>query len=82
MTFSDLYAELGTIIAGKKPGRESDDEIIIFDSTGTALQDVASATIIYEKAMASGAGKILDFSDSKERNEKNIDTLKSWFPFR
>ena len=36
---------------GLKNGRESDDEIIIFDSTGTALQDVAAAAIVYERAL-------------------------------
>jgi alanine dehydrogenase len=53
---SDVYAELGEIVAGKKPGRESNDEIIIFDSTGMALQDVAAAAIVYERAQKQGAG--------------------------
>ena len=50
MNRDQVYAELGDIIAGKKKGRVSSDEIIIFDSTGTALQDVAAAAIVYEKA--------------------------------
>ena len=62
MTSAGVYAELGEIISGKKPGRISDDEIIIFDSTGTALQDVASAAIVYEKAIANNMGTNLDFS--------------------
>ena len=41
---------------GRKPGRESDEEIIVFDSTGTALQDAAAAAVVYEKAIRSGAG--------------------------
>ncbi len=45
-----MHAELGEIVAGKKPGRESDEEITIFDSTGMALQDVAAAAFLYEKA--------------------------------
>ena len=44
-----VYAELGEIVARKKPGRLSDDEIIIFDSTGTALQDVAAAAMVYDR---------------------------------
>lgn len=52
----NVHAELGEIVAGSKPGRESDSEIIVFDSTGTALQDVAAAAVVYEKAVASGAG--------------------------
>jgi ornithine cyclodeaminase/alanine dehydrogenase len=48
---ADVHAELGEVISGIKKGRTSKDEIIIFDSTGTALQDVAAAAIVYEKAM-------------------------------
>ena len=63
VTISDVYAELGEIIAGKKEGRISGSEIIIFDSTGTALQDVAAAAIVYEKAISCGIGKKLNFSE-------------------
>lgn len=56
VTRDHVHAELGEIIAGRKAGRTSDDEVIVFDSTGTALQDVASAVIVYEKAMLSGIG--------------------------
>ena len=52
----DIYAELGEIIVGKKPGRLSDDEITIFDSTGLAIQDLATATLVYKKAKASNLG--------------------------
>jgi alanine dehydrogenase len=51
MTRDDVRAELGEVVAGKKPGRLRDDEIVIFDSTGTALQDVAAAAAVYEKAI-------------------------------
>lgn len=54
------YAELGEIVAGVKAGRESEDETIVFDSTGMALQDVAAAAIVYERAVAAGRG--VDFS--------------------
>jgi alanine dehydrogenase len=43
---SDVHAELGEVVAGGKPGRTSQEEITIFDSTGTALQDVASAAVV------------------------------------
>lgn len=56
MKRADVHAELGEVVAGKKPGRTSGDEIIIFDSTGTALQDAAAAIIVYEKAMKGGQG--------------------------
>jgi ornithine cyclodeaminase/alanine dehydrogenase-like protein (mu-crystallin family) len=50
MTRDDVRAELGQVVAGRKPGRMHNDEIIVFDSTGTALQDVAAAVAVYEKA--------------------------------
>jgi alanine dehydrogenase len=62
MKQSDVYAELGQIIAGEKKGRASAEEIIVFDSTGTALQDIASAAIVYEKAINKNMGKKLDFA--------------------
>jgi ornithine cyclodeaminase/alanine dehydrogenase-like protein (mu-crystallin family) len=47
MPAEDVHAELGEIVCGRKAARESDDEIIIFDSTGTGLQDVAAAIAAY-----------------------------------
>jgi len=61
MTKDQVHAELGEIIAERKPGRISSDEVIVFDSTGTALQDVASAAIVYERAVAQGRGIKIDF---------------------
>jgi ornithine cyclodeaminase/alanine dehydrogenase-like protein (mu-crystallin family) len=61
MRREDVHGELGEIILGKKPRRVPQDEIIIFDSTGTSLQDVASAAAIYEKALEAGQGKEFDF---------------------
>jgi len=46
----DIYGTLGDIVAGLKKGRESDDEITVFDSTGLAILDVATAKLAYEKA--------------------------------
>jgi alanine dehydrogenase len=60
-TVSGVYAELGEIVCGKKPGRTSAEEITVFDSTGMALQDVASAALVYEKAVTAGKGMTVDF---------------------
>jgi alanine dehydrogenase len=57
-----LYAELSEIVAGRKPGRTSDDEITIFDSTGVAFEDAAAATLIYEKARAAKMTKSFEFA--------------------
>lgn len=57
MTEADVHAELGQVLTGAKPGRRSSDEIIVFDSTGTALQDVAAAAAIYQRCLDSGLGQ-------------------------
>lgn len=59
MRRESVYAELGEIVAGRKPGRESAEEIVVFDSTGMALQDVAAAATVYEKAIREQAGRPL-----------------------
>jgi ornithine cyclodeaminase/alanine dehydrogenase-like protein (mu-crystallin family) len=57
MTSAQVHAELGDIVAGRRPGRTRTDEITIFDSSGTALQDVAAAAAVYEKARLIGRGR-------------------------
>ncbi|HEX6224731.1 MAG TPA: ornithine cyclodeaminase family protein [Chryseolinea sp.] len=61
VTKSHVHAELGQIIARQKTGRDNDREVIVFDSTGTAVQDVAAASIVYEKALSEGLGIRFDF---------------------
>jgi alanine dehydrogenase len=58
----DVYAELGEIVAGKKSGRTADSEIIIFDSTGVAIEDAAAAMAVYEKARARNIGDHFGFA--------------------
>lgn len=52
MRKEDVYAQLSEIVAGRKRGRISDDEIIVFDSTGVAIEDAVAAVAVYEKANA------------------------------
>jgi len=56
MTRAQVHAELADVVVGRRPGRSREDEITIFDSSGTALQDVAAAVAVYEKARATGRG--------------------------
>jgi alanine dehydrogenase len=63
MTCKSIRGELGNIVAGTSPKRIRDDEIIIFDSTGTALQDVAAASAVYEKAILLARGQAFGFWD-------------------
>ncbi|MFI6323290.1 ornithine cyclodeaminase family protein [Nonomuraea sp. NPDC050556] len=58
-----VRAELGDVIRGVKPGRLSPDEIIVFDSTGTAIQDVAAAEALYQSALRAGVGRTLPLWD-------------------
>lgn len=57
----DVYAELGEIVAGKKKGRTKKDEITVFDSTGLAIQDAATAKAVFELAKKNGLGIEVDF---------------------
>jgi len=56
LTREQVHAELGDVIVGRRPGRSRADEITMFDSSGTALQDVAAAIVVYEQARAAGRG--------------------------
>ncbi|HEX4631204.1 MAG TPA: ornithine cyclodeaminase family protein [Chthoniobacterales bacterium] len=62
MRKEDVYAELSEIVAGKKPGRTSDDEITIFDSTGIALEDAVAAVAVYENAHNGATGSRFEFA--------------------
>jgi alanine dehydrogenase len=62
MTRDDVHAELGDILAGRRPGRLDPLEITIFDSTGTALEDVAAAAMVFERATALGRGSTFAFA--------------------
>ncbi|MCL4395890.1 MAG: hypothetical protein M1482_13985 [Chloroflexi bacterium] len=53
---SDIYAEIGEIAAGIKPGREREDEITVFKSVGNAVQDASVARAIYDAAVRENVG--------------------------
>ena len=57
----DIHAELGEILLGTKPGRETEDEVTIFDSTGMAIQDNTTATRIYRNAIDRNVGTFFEF---------------------
>jgi alanine dehydrogenase len=61
-----VHAELGEVVAGLEPGREDDEEITLFDSGGTAIETVAGATLLYERAKAEGRGRTVDFAPASE----------------
>jgi alanine dehydrogenase len=61
MSKDDIHAEIGEILLGKKPGRENDEEVTIFDSTGMAIQDNTTSTKIYQNAIESKVGTFFAF---------------------
>jgi len=56
-----VYGEIGEIVAGRKPGRESDDERILFWHKGFAISDIVIGHLAYEKATAGGIGTVLPY---------------------
>lgn len=54
---SDIHAEIGEILLGKKVGRETEEEVTLFDSTGLAVQDIAAANVVYQLAKQKEMGQ-------------------------
>jgi ornithine cyclodeaminase/alanine dehydrogenase-like protein (mu-crystallin family) len=55
-----MFAELGEVVNGSKPGRSNAEEITLFKSNGLAIQDTATAKLVYDKAVAAGIGQHVD----------------------
>lgn len=66
VTEDHIHAELGEVVVGDAPGRESDEEITVFDSGGTGVETVAAAHMLYEKAVEADLGSTIDFSPASE----------------
>jgi len=62
-----IVGEVGEVLTGRTPGRRSREEITLFKSLGLAIEDVAAAKHIYEKARRSASGRFLDLGG--HRNE-------------
>ncbi|MCX9010992.1 MAG: alanine dehydrogenase [Candidatus Methanoperedens sp.] len=56
ITEKDICCEIGEVVAGRKKGRTKDSDITVFDSTGLAIQDVATADLVYRKALKENMG--------------------------
>ncbi|WP_246988521.1 ornithine cyclodeaminase family protein [Halorientalis marina] len=61
-----VHAELGEVVAGVESGRESPDDITLFDSGGTAIETVAAAAMLYERAKEQGLGEEIDFAAASQ----------------
>ena len=67
MTLDAVHAELSAVVSAARPGRTRDDEIFVFDSTGTAIEDLAAANLIYDSARADRATRCLEFNTAPPR---------------
>jgi ornithine cyclodeaminase/alanine dehydrogenase len=64
ITRDGIHGEIGEILLGTKAGRERDDEVTIFDSTGMAIQDNTTASKIYSNATEKSVGTFFEFFES------------------
>jgi len=60
ITEANIHGEIGEILAGAKPGRTAADEITLYKSVGIAIQDVATANLVYRKALERNIGSQFD----------------------
>ena len=65
--------DLATLVAGKTPGRTSDQDITLFKSVGTGIQDIALAAVIYRRAVEAGLGRELGEFPYLSGNRRRID---------
>ncbi|HWS71465.1 MAG TPA: ornithine cyclodeaminase family protein, partial [Thermoanaerobaculia bacterium] len=56
-----IRGELGELLTGRAEGRRSADEITLFKSLGLAIEDLASASFLYDKAVRLGRGTVVDW---------------------
>jgi alanine dehydrogenase len=61
-----VHAELGEVVAGEAPGRTDAEEITVFDSGGTAIETVAAAHLLYERAVERGLGTEIEVESLSE----------------
>ncbi len=57
----DLQAEIGELLIGQAPGRQTDDELTLFKSLGLAVEDLAAASLAVDRARAEGLGQTIPF---------------------
>ncbi|MFB6268609.1 MAG: ornithine cyclodeaminase family protein [Halobacterium sp.] len=66
VTEDDVHAELGDVVAGEAPGRQSPDDVTVFDSGGTGIETAAAAHMLYERATEQGLGQTIEFAPASE----------------
>ncbi len=64
LTDQDIYAELGAVVSGDRPGREKERELVFFNPVGMGIEDIIVASRIYRTARVKGMGTTLKLWDS------------------
>jgi alanine dehydrogenase len=60
MSEAHVYAELGELVAGTKPGRTTAEQITLYKSVGVAVEDLAAAMVVVTAARARGLGTFVE----------------------
>lgn len=63
-----IYGSLGEVVAGKKPGRQSPEDITVFDSTGLIIQDLSLGFAVFNRAQERGLGEVKEFLKIETRS--------------
>ncbi|MFB6113835.1 MAG: ornithine cyclodeaminase family protein [Halodesulfurarchaeum sp.] len=66
VTDDHLHGELGDVLVGTVPGRTDPDDVTVFDSGGTAIETVAAAQMLFERAEEAGLGTVVEFAPGSE----------------
>jgi alanine dehydrogenase len=66
----DKVHEIGAVVNGTVPGRQSAEDITLFESQGLGIEDIAVSAVAYERAMAKGLGQALPFGGSRTEAER------------
>jgi len=61
-----IRGELGDLLLGRVPGRQAESEVTVFKSLGLAVEDVAAARLIYDNALAAGAGTRVELGGARD----------------
>ena len=64
-----ILGEIGELLTGRARGRETPEDVTLFKSLGIAVEDIASARLIYEKAKKSGSGRFLEFGGIRHADD-------------
>ena len=78
LTDADIHGNLDEVVAGDKPGRETDDERVYFNAVGLAFVDLAIALAMYRRAVEAGKGRELTMQETMIFDHPNMAEYVRW----